>query len=54
MNECKDCKKAFECFISDSDPCKRVMKYEKMDDKYYIKDYKAKGLGMNLFWSREK
>jgi hypothetical protein len=54
MSECEGCKKAFECFMSNLDPCKRVVKWEDLDQKYYLKKYESKGLGMNLFWRKDK
>jgi hypothetical protein len=47
---CDNCNKKFDCI----EPCKKAIAWEDLDQKYYLKKYEAKGLGMNLFWRKDK
>ena len=51
MNECKDCEKAYDCFVNSVDVCKRIVQWEELtpDDKLQT-EYNAKGVHLN--WTR--
>lgn len=44
---CKECTKAFECFISGVDPCKAMIEWKELTPAYRMPDksYKSKGIG---------